>query len=86
MRKKYEDTVYGKLGMAMTKSQIKQWNAMRYEMYGIADYLADRHQMDVDYDRATRLLDMVGRMPIFDADGQGCMYVGSHPEDELFVD
>ena len=68
---KYEDTAYGKFGMAMSGQQIKKWNRMQVEMWNLADFIADRHQLDGHYDKASRLKDLIGQLPLFDKDGKG---------------
>jgi hypothetical protein len=68
---KYEDTAYGKFGLSMTDKQIKKWNKVRMEMWGLVDFLCDRHQMDGHYDKASRLKDLIGQLPIFETDENG---------------
>lgn len=78
---KYDETAYGKFGSAMTEQQINKWNDKCLEMWILADYFVDRHQLDGNLDKAKRLKDLIGQLPVFDSDGEGYRRTGNDIEE-----
>ena len=69
-----------KLGLNLSKKERRQWNEYVHEMHwSLADNLKYALLRNKElFPMAENLKNMVGALPIFDIDGEGCTSCGDH--------
>jgi hypothetical protein len=78
----YEEKAWGKMALAFSKDQRKEWNSIRGRMWYLSDFIKDRASMQYFHREAKELHELVSRLPLLDIDGQG-FSCGGNPENEF---